>query len=165
MRWFIVLLLFVFCGCRTTTTLSSLPPISSLPKVAGKENLSISETPKVHIHEWDLETSLCKGCAEIYKPMVKEKIDTERDLLLKSFSDSGIILKSFEKEGLNIFDIASFLNDYGKEDIEGFCEYLATQHPFKGAALWYLDREFFIPAKRNHELLRRLNESEERTAD
>jgi len=50
----------------------------------------------------------------------------EKDLILQSFKDSGIILKAFEKLGCSMFDIAGFLNEYGKSDIDGFCDFLAV---------------------------------------
>lgn len=82
----------------------------------------------------------------------------EVDIILQSFQDSGIILKSFEKIGCSLFDIASFLNEYRKDDIDGFCDYLAEKYPFNTLQRWELDRKIFEPVKRNHLLLERLNE-------
>jgi hypothetical protein len=82
----------------------------------------------------------------------------EKEIILQSFNDSGIILKAFEKLGCSIFDVAGFLNEYGKSDIDGFCDYLADKYPFTQWFRWALDKEIFNPAKRNYELLKRLNE-------
>lgn len=82
---------------------------------------------------------------------------TEKELILSSFSDSDIIIKAFEKLGCSMFDIAGFLNEYGKDDIDGFCDFLAEKYPFTKWFRWALDREIFDPAKRNHCLLKRLN--------
>ena len=81
----------------------------------------------------------------------------EKELILQSFNDSGIILKAFEKLGCSMFDIAGFLNEYGKSDIDGFCDYLATKYPFTQWAMWALDKYIFIPAKRNYLLIMRIN--------
>ena len=92
---------------------------------------------------------------------------TERDIILDSFKDSGIILKAFEKIGLSMFDIAGFLNEYGKNDMQGFCDYLEGwtdrqgmyhdgRFPFNTKAKWWLDQNIFIPAKRNNDLIIRL---------
>lgn len=83
---------------------------------------------------------------------------SEKEIVLKSFNDSGIILKAFEKLGCSIFDTAGFLNEYGKSDIDGFCDYLTEKYPFNQWARWALDKEIFNAAKRNYELLKRLNE-------
>ena len=82
----------------------------------------------------------------------------EKDLILQSFKDSGIILKAFEKLGCSMFDIAGFLNEYGKSDIDGFCDFLAEKYPFTQWFRWALDKDIFIPAIRNYNLLKRLNE-------
>lgn len=92
-------------------------------------------------------------------------LETEKEIILQSFQDSGIILKSFEKLGCSVFDIAGFLNEYGKNDIDGFCDFLAGKHPFNTLPgkypfntlqRWALDRDIFEPAKRNHFLLERM---------
>ena len=91
------------------------------------------------------------------KKELLRKPKTEEELILKSFNDSGVILTAFKKLGCSMFDISGFLNEYGKSDINGFCDYLETKYPFNTWARWALDREVFIPARRNYELLRRIN--------
>jgi hypothetical protein len=86
----------------------------------------------------------------------KEFLRQEDNLILKSFQGSGIILKAFSKLGCSMFDIAGFLNEYGKNDMDGFCDYLKTRHPFTARYEWWLDESIFIPAKRNYELIIRL---------
>ena len=81
----------------------------------------------------------------------------ERDIILQSFNDSGIILKSFEKLGCSMFDMAAFLNEYKKTDIDGFCDFLAEKFPFTQWFRWELDNKIFNPAKRNYNLLKRIN--------
>jgi hypothetical protein len=79
----------------------------------------------------------------------------EKELILQSFNNSGI-LRAFEKLEISIFDIAGFLNEYGKTDIDGFCNFLETKYPFSQFTRRYLDREMFILAKRNYKLLNRI---------
>jgi hypothetical protein len=89
----------------------------------------------------------------------------EREIILSSFSSSKFILEAFEKININMFDLAGLLNEYGKNDFEGFCVYLKgddkkhvrAKYPFD-KAYWWLDREVFIPARRNYELLKRLEQ-------
>ena len=110
-----------------------------------------------------LQVTIKKDLADVHREQLeyqKEQMETEgrqmdkeREALLKSFNDSGIILKSFEKLGCSIFDIAGFLNEYGKTDIDGFCDFLAKQYPFSKWFRWALDKEVFNPAKRNYKLL------------
>ena len=81
---------------------------------------------------------------------------SEKDIILQSFNDSGIILKAFDKLGFSMFDMAGFLNEYGKSDIDGFCDFLAEKYPFNTWARWALDKEVFDLAKRNYKLLNRI---------
>ena len=96
--------------------------------------------------------------ARLKKKMLLRLPKQEKELILQSFNDSGIILKAFEKLGCSMFDMAGFLNEYGKTDMDGFCDYLATKYPFTEWFRWAVDREVFIPAQRNYDLLKRLNE-------
>lgn len=80
----------------------------------------------------------------------------ERNIILKLFEDSGTVLIAFEKLGCSIFDIAGFLNEYGKTDIVGFCDFLEKKYPFTQWQRWALDRDIFEPAKRNYKLLKRI---------
>lgn len=77
---------------------------------------------------------------------------TKEEKILQSFGDSGIILKAFKEIGANVVDVGGFLNEYGKTDMEGFCEYLRKQYPLTTKPNWWLDREIFDPAKRLHNL-------------
>lgn len=88
----------------------------------------------------------------------KEKafFQNEHNILLKSFGDSALVLKAFERMGVNIFDIGVFLNEYGKNDFKGFCEFLQTRYPFSKRARWANDRDVFDIAERNYKLLKRL---------
>ena len=88
----------------------------------------------------------------------KKFLRQEDNLILKSFEGSGIILKAFNKIGLSIFDIAGFLNEYGNDNINGFCDYLETRYPFSTKQRWWLDDNIFVPAKRNYELIKRLEQ-------
>ncbi len=108
---------------------------------------------------------LLVGCANPLQVTIKKDLETqknkrletkERESILQSFNNSGIILKSFEQLDCSIFDIASFLNEYGKSDIDGFCDYLAEKYPFNTWHRWALDKEIFDIVKRNYELLKRL---------
>lgn len=176
MRLFVVSL-FLFSLLSCAVPVKETPPITyeQIEYYISEEQYDIAlevikELQKEHPQDRRLRYYAKRKIAELQNPPeieITEEEPTERELLLLSFTDSDIILKAFEQIGLNVFDVAGFLNEYKSTDIDGFCDYLGGykhkdgafvegQYPFNTKSDWWLDREIFIPAKRNHKLLKRV---------
>ncbi len=167
-----LLMILIICVAISSLCSCSIPlriEVISKPDSMAESNIQLQQARFEYEQQekliYKIERKRLAGYNRIQKlrnmRLVKKKLlrlpKQEKELILQSFNDSGIILKVFEKLGCSVFDIAGFLNEYGKSDIDGFCDFLATKYPFTQWFRWALDKEIFIHAKRNYLLIRRIN--------